>query len=539
MKITLLLSLLLSFSAHASAGFADISISKEKHISGRYVRKIISLSEDKKESPQFQKANESDGYRVEIERMVEGFGGPVLEKDIMQSKVTVGVGIEFTAGFTFTNTKLTKSLVEAQNFLSKNAIDYFHASEALKMEPEETAHFDFFAGMILAPEYSNFGIWAVATGGWDVNVTKKENDMVEIEFALVNSKEASFYFDKFAAMMSYDIGSDCEKGFSLTLNLKDPKARLAYERLFKGNALFAQTESLQNKNKNIVFNKRKSSSALYRGTGLWVRSPIVAWFLLNTTQHLKNSQETEFSYDKNTTENSLISSYEEDMELDLIGLYYGNNRSFSAAYNLSSKEFTIGDTYEMEGTNGRNVGNTLKQMLFKTRMNEYFDLNAPETENKFYHVKLEVKYSEDFLKHLISGHVDVEQLRLEAQKNITLFYDKKINAIYKENKPSSQESPYSLAQDKQIETQLAYIVANRIRLYSEKMQKAYVSSNFKELLENYALLMKYVYKSPAMYKAFVDYSKHCGTELNFIVENQAYASKGSQLITKKDAVCVP
>ena len=50
-------------------------------------------------------------------------------------------------------------------------------------------------------------------------------------------------------------------------------------------------------------------------------------------------------------------------------------------------------------------------------------------------------------------------------------------------------------------------------------------SDIKGVLDNYALMMRSVYHSPALYRAFVDYSKRCGTEINFSIENQAFATK--------------
>lgn len=537
MKKTLTLStLVLSMAVQSYAGgiaTTNASFSTEKHIGGRYVKKITSLSKDSVNSQKLNLANSNDGYHIEIEREIEGFAGPVLEKDLMQSKLKVGLGIEFTAGMTFVNSKDVASLKEVDEFSKNNAADYFFAGKALKMEPEENAHFDFFAGLVLAPEIGNFGIWGVATGGWDVNVTKKEKDIVEIDFALINSKMASFYFDKFGSMLSYDLGKSLETGFSLTLNLKDPKAQLAYEKLFKGNVLFAQTESKTNK--NIVFTKNSITSKKVKGLGLWVRTPIVAWFLLNSTQHLSSGEKAETNLDTNIKENTLTSSYDEEMTLDFLGLYYGVNRSFGAEFNSTKKEFSLIDNYEVEGNNGNQISTVLSRMLNKTLMNEFFDLEVPSVSNKYYHMKLEVKYNEDFLNHLMSGKIDINQLKKTAEKNASNQFEK-ILAKFNVNKDHGV-SIYNIIEQKRVEEEVIFIASNKIIKLSELMQKSSLENDNKGVIDNFSKLMKYVYKSPALYKAFVDYSKHCGTEINYVIESEAFAKKEMHLEFNKDEVC--
>lgn len=522
-----------NFSAHALIR-PNFDMSYEKHISGRYLKKLTSLSEDHSSGRELIKADEKDGYKIEIERMIEGFAGPTLEKDLFQKQVKIGLGIEFTGGMTFVNSKKVKNFVEADEFAKNSATDYFSAKKALKMEPEENAHFDMFAGIVLAPQVSKLGVWCVSTGGWDVNVTKKENDILEVEFALLNSKTASFYFDTMGAMISYDVGKELENGYKLTLNLKDPKAQEAYERLFKGNILFAQTEA--KKNKNIKFLKNSTSSKYVKGMGLWVRSPLISWFLLNSTQHLTKGEKSEFDYETNIRENSLTSSYEEETELDFLGAYFGSIRIFETNYNLEKKEYAFADHFEIESNQGNNIIVALSKMLSKTRMNEYFELNIPSIPNKYFHVKLDVLYNEKFFKHLVTGKVDSQEIIRNAHEEHKKYYDKILAQYYKHEIKNIQPI-YSLLDEKRFAEQMIFIVSNRFNNYIKDTQKAYLADDHKAVVENLSVMMKYIYKSPAFYKAFVDYSKHCATQIQFEVETQAFAKKNISEQFKEDSHC--
>lgn len=495
---------------------AKIHVKTDKHFGGRFLKKIISLSEDKINDSILRPSNPKDGYLIEVERTIEGFGGPIFEKDLFQKNVSVGIGVDFTSGLTFLSSKKVKTLVEADHYSLQNPINFMKAEYALKMTNGEKAQLNFFAGIVFAPEVKNIGIWSVATGGWNVEVEKKEGTFVSIRIALIDSKSASFFFDKFDVMLSYDVGKELENGFEIDLDLSNKEAMIAYERLFRGNIKYSQEESL--KNKKIVFRKNTAGSNKYKGIGIWARSPMIAWFLLNSTHHLNESEKIEYSYEDKKHEMLISSSYEEMSELDLLGKFIGRERSFRVSYSLENHKFEMRDVYELEENDANKISLMLSSMNEKTMMDEYFKLNFSDRENKFFHAGLEVIYAEEFLDHILNRKLDLDSINALARKKLNTYYFDKLK-YYKYSDPTS------ILQQKFYDEQNLNLSILRIQKEADRMIESFEKKDIKGMIEHYAVLMKYVYRSPSLYKAFVEYSKKCGTEIKYKIENEAFAKK--------------
>jgi hypothetical protein len=528
------------FLALLTASLGSLSIHAEtidRHVSARYVKKIISLSEEKNHTSSFETAGPQDGYLVTIEKLGTGLIGPgfEVEKELGHYKLGGDLGIDADLDFSFTNTKKVKTLKEAHAFIEMNALDYFQAAKVLKMEEGETVTFDLVAGMLMDATAKGAGGSVIIKGGWDIEVTKKEKDVVSVEFSLINSQMVSAIYDNFEATFSYDLGAFTANGFTIELNLKDAMARESYKRIFQGNILFAQEQSISNR--NVLFLKHHTSKKKVHGTSFGQTSPVLAWFFLNSSNYLGTENKMELSYTNNSKEESFVASYEEDTQLDFIGLYVGGNRTFSVEHNLENKKFEIMDHYETEGNSGDIFNASLKRMLFKTRMGQYFDLNVPKGANSFYNIKFDVIYSESFLRHIISGDINLRALNGNAKKNIQVYFDSKIAEAKKFQGNYASDRTFALIRDKQFEDNLVDIGTHRMLRHSGKMQEAWAQGDLKAVIENFSVMMKYIYNSPELYRQFVDYAKHCGLEINTEISSAAFAKKRTHEVFIKDAFC--
>lgn len=246
-------------------------------------------------------------------------------------------------------------------------------------------------------------------------------------------------------------------------------------------------------------------------------------------------EKDEYNYQTNVQTNSINSSFEAETQLDFLGLYYGSNRIFRGEFNENLKSYNLSETYEIEGTNGKNMSKSIDLVLKNTRLDDYFDLDIPEIRNQYYYMKFEVSYSENVLKHLISGLINLDQMRLQAEKSLNKFYDKKLKTFYDGSNHS--ESIYNVIQDKQSEEQMIYIAVERIEKHSELMHKAFLNHDNKSVLDNFSIMMKYIYRSPEIYKQFFEISKHCGLEVNYEINSQVFAKKVIHQIYQKDSTC--
>jgi hypothetical protein len=514
----------------SSQAFAKVKVKTEFNASLNNLLRISSLDIDNDKSSVLQISPDSGKYEVEIEKSVDGFAGPILENDLIQPNIDIGLGIEFTTGFTFSRKKIVENKSQIKNIKNTIAKEYFYAQKIVEMEKDEKIHLNFYAGIILAPQISNIGIWAVVQGGWDVTVLKQDNNHAVVEFALIDSKSASFYFDKFGAMLSYNLAKDLENGFTLKLNLADKVARESYERLFKGNIIFAQKESL--KNKNIKFEKTAISKSIRKGTGVWIRTPFIAWFLLNSTKNLVSGEQAEFLIEEKSDEKKITSSYEEESEINFFTNYHAKKRSFESSYNLMTKKYELADKFEIESNVGADFRVSLFNMLTKTHFNDFFNFEIPAVKNNYFHVNFEVKYTEEFFHHLRSGKINTNFLKQIAMQKLEAEYEVKFQQLI-----DAKLDPTGVLMARQFDQQLVTIGINKIIKFSNLAQDAYQLNDRKNALDNISQLMKAVYRSSYLYYSFVEYSKHCGSSLNLTIESEAFKKRSIQKNYLTDSYC--
>jgi len=478
--------------------------SMEKYISGRIVKRITSKTRQL-DNRQLIKANEQDGYRIEIERFIGGYAGPLNDLTKIEKKFDVKLGINFTAGVVAIGGRDVANHEELTQYIQKDPTDYLQADKLETMVTGETFQYLFEGGMIIDPEISAFGIWGVVVGGWQVKIEKKSVNEIEVEVYLVDSQIASFYFDKFSTMISYDVGRRMEEGFQFAMNFHDLEVKKAYNKFFRGDISFAQ--KLSKENSNIKINKKTKRRILFFGTGIWSRSPFIAWFLLNANRYTIKTELEDFNVVKNQTDQTLTMSFKDDCSLDFLGSYSSKIRLAQITSSNIDKKIYANDIWLNETTRHNKLPQLLQAAIRDTLLIEYFDFNIPkDVDYDYASVSMKIEYSEKLIEHIKTKNVDTDFLKVTAMNNLNEVFKSKLRRDSPEHIPG-----YTLAKKR---------IYRSIEAINEAQNEMFASCSDEaneECFKSYVNMMKKIYKSPELYKAWVEYAKRCGMNLSITI----------------------
>lgn len=497
-----------------------LSYTREKHFSGRIVKRIVSLSEHKY-NPSLSRqtltpAKDEEGYSVEIERYLSGRAGPYAKKDLLPKGLKGSVGILYEQGLTVVSRKTVKNLVEAQAYDDSSLKNLVNLGAFNSLAVGEGMTFIFEGSLVLDPGLGDFGIWTVILGGWEVTVNKVSKTKAELALSLIRSNTASFYYDKFGQMMSVDVGNEKIRGFEFVLDMRNEQAQEAYTEFFKGNVYYAQQVSY--KNKAVKMEKMSNESSSFVGASLYSRTPLVAIYLYTNSVSLGEGESSETDLKDKITTNSESANYTAESSLDLIGFNHSSVRAFEVAYAKESKELEASDVYEEEYNTTPNglLYASIQKIKNATMLDEYVDVTIPrETPVGYSQISFNVQYSEAFFEYISHGKLDLDSLHKNALERLENFYADKIKYY-----AGGTGEYMKAAREGNIQT-----IEKNIKIiegYLQNMEKNFETKN-KVFLKNYAKVMQLVYQSPFLYRAWFDEATRCGLELNYEISTTGFS----------------
>lgn len=518
MKImALTLSLLLSFGL-----LADVS---ENLNNLRIINRLSSLETSSKEGT-LELASSKSEYTLEIERFING--NIALSQNPWE-KAPFKIGINLRSGLAVIAKTSLKKKSEAFAFETQNFLIPLTKDGVRKIKINDSYSYIFDA--VMSASLGAYGIDASVgiSGGWRFKVLKTKENEVEVHMSLVDGKNATLTYSQGYASLYEMLGADLEKGYHFVIDLNQPSGIEAYEQIIRGNIIFAQEQA--NFRKGVRYISEKRMQTYYSELGLKIKTPNIAWFMLKNSKRSSISSSKEQFKEERAQTDSLTASYTETSQLDFATFYHGKNRVFSVSKNVTEDSVVAKDIWDEE----YNAGNFLKPLILNftqtTLFSEYRNIHIPETDSNSYSgLHFELRYSQKLLEHLISGDVDYNALEQAAVQALN-------NHIEEKKKTNPSEWRYSLIDEQRAE--LLKISSSISLLKKRTLEMRELKNGDPEaLLKHYTKIMKVVYKSPYMYKAWTNYTKRCGQTLDLKITSSAFKTylvhkefKANQLCT--------